>query len=152
MLPSAPETQTTHCVSICWVTVCILLQLHEYHYHWKVIFSTDKQAIKCARERSNTFSHLGQKCMKEQLLIKKLIKVCMIRTYKSFSCLIPHKEKKSHFKLGAEVYADITQIKKASGMLLSSPDLDTSSLKWSTFSAERELPMLSSASFPWCKG
>lgn len=139
MLLSAPETQTTHWESICWVTACILLQLHEYHYHWEVVFSTDKQAMKCARARSNPFSHLGQRCRKEQLLIKKIIEVCMISTYKSFSCLIPHKKKKkekSHFKLGTEVYADITQIKKAFEMLLISPDFDTSALIWSTFTAD----------------
>lgn len=57
----------------------------------------------------------------------------MISTYKFFFCLIPHKKKeKSHFKLGA----DVTQIKKAFEMLLISPGLDTSSLKWSTFTAE----------------
>lgn len=36
------------------------------------------------------------------------------------------KKEKSRFKLGAEVYAEIAQIKKAFEMLLISPDLDTS--------------------------
>lgn len=54
----------------------------------------------------------------------------MISTYKIFlfaSSLT--KKEKSHFKLGTEVYADVTQIKKAFEMLLISPGLDTSSLK-----------------------
>lgn len=58
----------------------------------------------------------------------------MLRTYESFSYLFPQKKKKtkketSHVKLGAEVYANITQIKKAFEMLLISSDLDTSSPK-----------------------
>lgn len=70
------------------------------------------------------------KMHEEQLLIKNLIEVCMISTYKIFlfaSSLT--KKEKSHFKLGTEVYADVTQIKKALEMLLISPGLDTSPLK-----------------------
>lgn len=130
--------------------------LPAYHYHWELVFSTDKQAMKCARERSNPFSHLGQRCRKEQLLIKKITEVGMISTYKSFSCLIPHQKKreKSHFKLGTEVYADITQIKKAFEMLLLSPDLATSPLRWSTFSAHNFQHFLQlhfpDAKVKWC--
>lgn len=37
----------------------------------------------------------------------------ILKTYKSFSYLFPQKKKEiCNFKLGAEVYGDITQIKK----------------------------------------